>query len=83
MDAKPVIRYLTTGQRSCIRGLDDEPAELGCSEPYARRLAVGNSRRPALVAIAVGGVWDKFSLTAEGQTVKAVLLELEGSTDGN
>lgn len=75
----PVIaRRLTRGQRSCILNMDAEPALLGCSEPWAMRMMIGNYRRPALTY----SVRDDqhrllFGLTEDGVSVKQALIAME------
>ncbi|WP_394662284.1 hypothetical protein [uncultured Sphingomonas sp.] len=68
---------LSDGQASVIRGLDGEPAALGCGEDVAIRLIVGKTHRPPLVVQAqIAGEWT-YRLNAMGCAVKAVLVELD------
>ena len=76
MDPHKIAAKLTRGQQTCIRNLDAEPAWLGCSEPWAFRLAKGGPRRPPLVQIATersSDGYQMFSLNDLGLQVKAAL----------
>lgn len=72
---------LSDGQASILRGLDGEPAVLGCGEDVAIRLTVGNTRRPPLVICEMIEAESTYTLNDMGRAVKAVLLEL-GAQEG-
>lgn len=72
-DAKRIAGELTPGQRSTIKGLDDEFCMLGCAEDCARRLAVHKSNRPALTRMRRTDDGPLFALTPAGFMVKEQL----------
>lgn len=72
-DARRVARELTPGQRSTIKGLDDEFCMLGCAEDCARRLAVHKSNRPSLTRMRRTDDGPLFALTPAGFMVKEQL----------
>lgn len=68
------IKQLSAGQKSAIKNLYAEPALLGCSEPYAKRLSVPTTLRPALTFAVDGGDGFKhYGLTKDGLAVKEAL----------
>jgi hypothetical protein len=68
-----ITARLTPNQRSTILGLDHEPCILGCAEAAAKRLAVPNGARPALVVQTQGEKWPNFALNTRGLAIKAHL----------
>lgn len=72
-DAAAIAARLSRGQRSTIASLDRDFCILGCAEPTAKRLTVGSSRRPALVASRRGVEFQEFALNDLGMAVKELL----------
>ena len=80
-----IVATLNQTQTATILALGDGPGLLGCSEPFAKRLAKETTRRPALVIVEkLGSIpWPYFRLNDEGQAVKAHLLSTkdQGNAD--
>jgi hypothetical protein len=74
-DVAAIARGLTKAQRATLLALSEHPCQLGCSEPYAKRLAKANTRRPALVDMEYLGTipWPYFRLNDAGLAVRAHL----------